>query len=331
VDTEETGSATKKRKTDNASFPDQNKDGSSNQVNEPSRERERDKNRDKERERDNEKEREKEKEKEREKDREKEKEKDKVKDRIKDKEKDRDSHKDKDSHKVRDSHKEKDKTGDNDKEKEKDKDKDKDKDLREPETINRPPLEAVRPVSSTLRNLKNPSSSIPKPQSSTPNSPITFITAAKPFARAQPSSTTKSQTTPLQASNFNDPKVRPSGQSLSGNELPKSKPIPSAVHLQPRVGPSKQLKTSSETINPTTRNHLTDRDLKLRLEAFKRLKDGCVKEINSKFDSIFEMFVNKELENKSILKNEIDGLDRPLQDFNKVLLDLKSLHASQRI
>jgi len=93
---------------------------------------------------------------------------------------------------------------------------------------------------------------------------------------------------------------------------------------------SKQLKATNEPIKPSCKVPLNDIELKKRLETFSQVKQNCISEIGSKFQNIIEMFQSKDLSHgKAILKYEIEDLEKPLQEFNIMLRDLKSLYHSQ--
>lgn len=254
----------------------------------------------------------------------------------KDRPKDIEKERPKDSEKDRSKESEKDRSKDNGKERSKDNQKDRSKDLKdvslkEPEASSMPPLAKPKPPVTSLRKLASKSSSI---QSS-----------------KQPSNEPTSQKQSSSSNSHDNTKVQgPSTPSSNKSALSSSKPPLADLQLKPRQASanedssksqfssglpqrprplSKQLKPTNEQINPSTKVPLSEIELKKKLEMFGKIKQNCVTEIGSKFDMVLEMFQSKELENKTILKYEIEDLEKPIQEFCTMLRDLKSLYHSQ--
>lgn len=217
---------------------------------------------------------------------------------------------------------------------------------REPEAISVPPLEKPKPAKTSLRNLISPKTSMPTVKPFVSTSQVkSHLSAFVPPTKQQ--SATVSQTkAPVSQTKL--PQSKPSSVPVSSGKpattktapivttVPQSKtaadnqkqPIqtqaPTILKSRPT---SKQLKVNSEPIVPKI--VLSDMELKKRLEHFGHIKNHCIKEINSKFSTILEMFDSLELENKSLLKCEIEDIKRPIHEINNMIANLEGLVQTQ--
>lgn len=106
-------------------------------------------------------------------------------------------------------------------------------------------------------------------------------------------------------------------KTLSAKEL--KRPAMKAANLI--AAPREQVTTASDY-------NLKDLELKRKLESFKKVANICSAEIDSKFETIVEMFLSKDLEHKSSIKIKLEDIKKPIQEFNTMLMDLESLYSS---
>lgn len=214
--------------------------------------------------------------------------------------------------------------------------KDSAKDLaREPEACLMPPLEKPKQPKTSLRQLQTPGSSLVKPSNTSSPSDLRAQkpTRERPIPSKTISSSSGSKSLPSSTKSIDAQARQKQNSTVLVNSDDNSNRVPPKVSSQPpfpKLRPtSKQLKPNNEQITPSTKVQLSASDLKKRLEIYGTVKDKCIKEIDTKFQSILEMFATKDIDTRIILKSEIEELDQPLREFNTMLLNLKSLYHSQ--
>ena len=186
---------------------------------------------------------------------------------------------------------------------------------REPEASLMPPVAPPKQPESALRRLQSAKkSATPDPVKTKTNLPSSA--PSKTFVSNLPSSI--NNTTKIKLPTPRPNPVQAQEATKINSNMQKPRPL------------SKQLKVTNEPIRPSCKVPLTKDELKKRMENYTSVKATCVREIDRKFQNVLEMFTSEELgSNRSILKFEIEDLERPLQEFTSLLRDLKSLYHSQ--
>lgn len=141
-----------------------------------------------------------------------------------------------------------------------------------------------------------------------------------------------------------------SASKKHNNQPPKPKDFTPVTHAPPRKDPKSSTievietnrKDNSKSMQAHSRKDgsevskrlpskevaLNKSELQARLDVYRRTKDACIEEIGGNFEKIIEMMLSKDTEDKSrrrIVDMKIDGLKKPMQEFDFMVNDLKRL------